>query len=84
LFVDQAGGLAMTDKEKLLDLLYQTLSRSHCDDCLAAALVMSSVEVQQLTLSLAEDGWSKRRDGQCSCCGQAKIVSARRVSAFAA
>jgi hypothetical protein len=74
----------MTDSEKLRDFLYRTLSRSHCDDCLAATLAINPAEVQQLTLSLAEDGWSKRRDGQCSCCGQAKIVSARRVSAFAA
>lgn len=74
----------MIVQDKIADYLMRSVGKSYCDDCLSSTLDIPPQAVQQETSTLAEEGWLKRSDGQCACCGLTKLVSKRRISGFAA
>ena len=74
----------MTDQEKLAGYLCRSYGKSYCDGCLAEALVLPLRDVRKETLALAEAGWVMRLNQSCNGCDSTRIVSKRRMSAFAA
>ncbi len=74
----------MDDQSRLTAFLIRAQAKSYCDDCLANALSLPLRDVQQQLTEAVEEGWAKQFRHQCACCGSHKLVSCRRMSAFAA
>ncbi len=73
----------MGDKKRLLNFLIRAFGMAYCDDCLSKELSLPPEQVQELTSTFAEEGACKRYDGPCVTCGSMKVVTRRRLSAFA-
>jgi hypothetical protein len=73
----------MGDSEQLTSFLCRNFGKAYCDECLSRELAMPLEQTRQLTTTLADEGWSKRSEGQCAGCSSVKLITRRRLSGFA-